>query len=323
MHYIFIVILVIVLVVFLVKHILFNPRLNSALSIIALVVLSIKLHNGLVYVLSVIAIIDCVRDILMAEILYEEIEEDIDRTYAIKSILSIVTLGIARVVFILIIVPYFSFSASSDIKRKMKAGYPFAGSCDSGCKQNQPNYVIYYYMKIEKLLKQGKLVSNERTIKSEDWKSRARLDKLYPKKIKGKIVDVIAGDKSMKERRKNAENRINSTSDNIAYISADALNKYPQIITDAMSRRSVCSPNDIKDFEELKSLHFDEKINGSTQWAVYFIILALQPLVEKGEFTDETLNDNDVFDNHAYQYVHSQVQLKSTNADEDPRFALN
>lgn len=60
-----------------------------------------------------------------------------------------------------------------------------------------------------------------------------------------------------------------------------------------------------------------------TEWAVYFIILALQPLVESGEFTDDILNDNDVFDNHAYQYLNSKVQLNSIDADNDPRFALD
>ncbi len=82
-------------------------------------------------------------------------------------------------------------------------------------------------------------------------------------------------------------------------------------------------PMDIKDFDELKSVYLDKKYGGKTTWVVYFIIMALQPLVESGEFTDEMLNDNDVLDNHAYQYIKSKVQMKSTDADSNPLFALD
>ncbi|MBD5140940.1 MAG: hypothetical protein HDT25_05945 [Ruminococcus sp.] len=320
MHYIIIAIIVIALIVFLLKHVLFNPRINSVLNIvgfIALIVLSWNTPYRSAVIIFAIAIIDCIRDIVLAEDLYEDIEISIDPLYAIKSILSILTLGLIRVIFLLIFVPCVSLAASSAINRKLKSGYPFIEESSRGS-----NYSYFEERKIDKLKARGKIVSNEETLKSEMRKSRARLDKLYPEKFVGKVIDVVAGDKDMKKRRKDAESRINNSGG--AYISKETFEKYPQALIEAMSQRSVCSPSDIKDFEELRSFHFNEQCAGDGQkWAVYFIIQALQPLVEIGEFTDDILNDNDVLDNHAYQYVRSNVQMASIDGDNDPRLALD
>ena len=325
MQYLIIIIIAIILIALLIKllkHILFNPRVNSAISIIGFIALIVYLWNKpykLALVVFAIAIIDCIRDIVLAEYLYDDVEISIDPLYAIKSILSILTLGLFRAIFLLIIVPCISHSVSSKINKTLNSGYPL----EHIEKSYSSNHFEYFKAKkIEKLEEKGLIVSNEETMKKEMAISRERLDKLYPQKILGKIVETVAGDKDMKKRRKDAENRINTSGK--AYISKKVFDKYPQAITDVMSQKSVCSPLDIKDFAELKSFHFYEKFDGGSQkWAVYFIIQALQPLVENGEFTDDILNDKDVLDNHAYQYIKSELQMKSTDADSDPRFALD
>lgn len=320
MHYLIIAIIVIALAIFLLKHILFNPRLNSVLNIIgfaALIVLSWNTVYSSAIIIFVIAIIDCIRDIVLAEDIYEDVDIAIDPLYAIKSILSILTLGIIRVIFLLIVVPCISLKASSAINRKLRSGYPleYYGKCE-----NQYDYFIE--RKINKLEKKGKIISNEETMKSEMKKSRARLDKLYPEKFIGKVIDTVAGDKEMKKMRKYAESQINNSGK--AYVSKETFEKYPQALIDVMSKRSKCSPADIRDFEELKAFHFDKQCEGDgRKWAVYFIIQALQPLVESGEFTDEIISDKDVLDNHAYQYVNSMVQVNSIDGDNDPMFALD
>lgn len=319
---IIIAIIAIAIVVALIRHVLFNPKLNSVLTIIGLGALCIVYRDfsifGYLLVISLIAAIDCIRDIVLAEELYEDVNDVIDRAYAVKSILSILTLGHARVIFILIIVPIISAIASSDVKKKMYSGYPIQPIAKSA----HGNYNHFYRKKLKKLCETGELVSNEKARASEMKISRERLDKLYPEKFIEKIVDMVAGDKDMKQRRKDAAKRVNSETD-IAYVTSEAFKKYPKALIDVMSQKSVCSPIKIKDFKELKSLHFDVTVNDSTEWAVYFIILALQPLVEKGEFTDEMLNDNDVMDNHAYHYTLSTKQIKSIDADNDPLFALD
>lgn len=91
MHYLIIAIIVIALAIFLLKHILFNPRLNSVLNIIgfaALIVLSWNTVYSSAIIIFVIAIIDCIRDIVLAEDIYEDVDIAIDPLYAIKSILS-------------------------------------------------------------------------------------------------------------------------------------------------------------------------------------------------------------------------------------------
>ena len=325
MQYIIIIIVAIVaiaIVIALIRHVLFNPKLNSVLTIIGLGALCVVWRDfpifGYLVVISLIAAIDCIRDIALANELYEDVNDEIDRAYAVKSILSIFTVGHARVIFILIIVPVISLKASSDVKNKMLSGYPL----EHISKSKHGNYNYFYRKKIRKLCETGELISNEKTRTGEMKLSRERLDKLYPEKLIAKLVDAVAGDKDMKQRRKDAEQRI-SADTGIAYVTAADFKKYPQALIDVMSQKSMCSPIDIKDFKELKSLHFDTAIDGSTDWAVYFIILALQPLVEKGEFSDDPVNDKDVLDNHAYSYSQSTKQIASVDGDNDPRFALD
>lgn len=325
MQYIIIIIVAIfalAIVIALIRHVLFNPKLNSVLTIIGLGALCVVYRDfsvfGYLLVISLIAVVDYIRDIVLAEELYEDVNDVIDRAYAVKSILSIFTLGHARVIFILIIVPIISAVASSDVKKKMYSGYPIKPVPSNA----HGNYNHFYRKKLKKLCETGELVSNEKVRAKEKKLSRERLDKLYPEKFLEKVIDMVAGDKEMKQRRKDAEKHINSSA-GIAYVTAAAFKKYPQVLIDVMSQKSMCSPADIKDFKELKSLHFDKEINGSRDWAVYFIILALQPLVEKGEFSDYPVNDKDVLDNHAYSYSKSTKQITSIDGDNDPLFALD
>jgi len=320
--YIIIGIIAILIVIFLIKHILFNPWLNSIINIVGFIALIVLVWNTpykAASVVFVIAIIDCIRDILLADELYTSVSDEIDKTYAKKSILGILTLGLARVVFLLVLVPRSYIKASADVIKAWESGCPIIPCAKSW----RSNYYYYYGKKIKSLKEQGLLVSNEETMRSEMKKSNARLNKMYPEKLLGKIADAVAGDKEMKQRRNDARKKISFDS-NIAYINSEIYKKYPQAITEAMTKRSVCSPEDIKNFEELKTLHLNEPLGagGNTTWAVYFIIQALQPLVESGEFSDEILNDNDALDNHAYQYVKSEVQMNSIDGNANPLLAL-
>ncbi len=327
MHYIIIGIIAIVVVVIVIKYLigailylLFNPRLNSVINIIGLIVLIVLVWNTNYRAASIvfgIAIIDCIRDIKLADKLYESF---FDPVYVKKSLLTIFTLGLARVIFLFIIVPGYSHKASSDIKKALDEGLPMK-YYESRKDEFVSNYWYFYGKKLAELSENGTVISNAKTLHEEMAKSKERLEKMYPKKLMGKIVNAVAGSKEMKQMRDNAQNQIKYNRGK-AYLSAEAFKKIPQAITDAMSKRSLCSAAEIKDFKELKCLHFEEKIDNDTQWAVYFIIMALQPLVESGEFTDEIVNDNDVLDNHAYQYIRSEVKVNSIYGNANPLLAL-
>ena len=330
MHYIIIGILVIGVIITLGKYILFEPRVNSIISIIYFLwfaITELKVGDWFPIILISIAMIDCVRDIIIAKDYYADIEIEIDKMYKIKSLSSIFTGGLVRIIFLLIVEPYLSFSVSSDIKKRMEQGYPLPYSSDYSSLQAK-NY--YYEKRILELVEKGELISNIKTVDSESKVQRKKLDDLYPEKILDKIVDMIAGDKDMKENRKRAERRlqINSIKKNYAYLRTDMFDMYAKLISEVMANKGCYSVLDIKKFEELKELNLmmpivDNYNEKNSTWSNYFIIQALQPLVVDGVFSDSDFNDNDVFDNHAYQYVKSTVMMPSIDADNEPRLALD
>ncbi len=240
MHYIIIGIVAICIIVFFVKHILFNPRVNSVICIIGFIVLIVLVWNTQYRAASIvfaIAIIDCIRDISLAEELYETPDIEIDKVYAAKSILGILTLGLARAIYLLIIVSHSYFKASSDVNRILKSGCPFRSTIDS----NEENYNYFYKKRVDKLIEEGKVVSSYNTFEDELSKSYKRLNKLYPKKFFAKLIDKVAGNEEMKKKRNDASNHYEKDRAPYVCINTEIFNKFPQAITEAMSKRSTCS----------------------------------------------------------------------------------
>ncbi len=326
MHYILIAIIVISLVILLIKHVLFNPVVNSVISgifFILVIIEGIKIGGpaaAFLIGIMILLLVDCIRDIAIAKDYYEDIEIEIDKLYMVKSLTSILTLGFARLVFLFIVSPIQSLCILASIKKKIRSGYPLPHNLQAKSKN-------YYYVKwIGKLEKKGLIVSNIQTLNNEAKIRRKKLESLYPKQFLAKVVDVVAGDKATKRKRKVAEERLKPQSlrECYAYLGTNVFKQYADLITDAMSGKGRYSVPDIKKFEELKPLHLTSPIyGGNTQWSEYFIIQALQPLVLNGTFEDDDLNDNDVFDNHAYRYTKSTVPIPIIDADNDPRFALD
>lgn len=331
----YIIVLIIILAVICVgvsaaKHVLFNPVVNSALVGIVYLYLLIVfimeaskrsgnytfwIYASILIGIPFLVLMDCIWDIVHAKQYYCDIEIKIDKEFMIKSLSSIPTFGLSRLVFLCIVRPIRSIRTLLDIKKAVRDGYPVLSG------EN------YYYTKwIGKLEKKGFIVSNIETVRNEAKIRREKLDRLYPKKTLEKVVDVVAGDKIVKEKRKDAEIRLQpqSLAKCCAYLSTPVFEQYPNLITDVMSEKGCHSVSDIKKFDELKSLHLTFPFYGNnTEWSEYFIIQALQPLVAEGAFEDNDWNDNDVFDNHAYRCTKSKVERKIIDADNDPLLALD
>lgn len=329
----FIILVVLSVAISVAKHVLFNPVVNSVIVGILYLIILIGMIKGLyvrinetgdfIYLIpgsipimiGLLVIFDCIWDIIHAENYYSDIEFSIDIGFAVKSLSSIPTLGLSRLVFLCIVRPIRSICTLLDIKKTIRDGYPLLSG------EN------YYHMKwIRRLEKKGVIVSNIETVKNEAKKRRKKLDALYPKKTLEKVLDKVAGDKVVKEKRKEAEMRLQpqSLTRCCAYLSAAVFEQYPKLITEVMEEKGCHSVSDIKKFEELKSLHLTFPFYGkNSEWSEYFIIQALQPLVIEGTFEDDDLNDNDVFDNHAYRYTKSKVAKKIIDADNNPLLALD
>ena len=305
-----------------VKLLLFDPKVNS---IIWLILFVVRLAVGDVF--AIIGIIDCIKDIYIGKDYYENSKIKVDKLYVVKSLTSLFTWGYARIIFLLIVGPILKHSASTEIKKKMQLDYPLP---DASCFSNLQAKNYYYKKQIDKLENKGVIISNKKTVDSEAEMRRKKLENLYPEKIVNKIIEIIAGDKELKDKRKNAERKLDKLSlrNCYAYIKKDVFEQYPIAITEAMADKGRYSVSAIKKFKELKTFHLMYPVtsadeHGDAEWSEYFIIQALQPLVDEGIFDDDDFNDRDAMDNHAYRYAMSPVAMPSIDVSSDPRFALD
>lgn len=277
-------------------------------------------------VFAVLIMIDCIMDIVRGTQYYDVcIEYDYIRTdefYIIKSLISLVTVGFARIVYLLLVHPILRHQVVSDMKKKLSAGYPLPPN-----RYYYSRAKIYHYNKyIDKLKKKGAIVSNKETVDEETNRRREKLEGMYPQNRVAKLADKFTGDKAAKARREEAAKKLFGYGPNAyAYVSTSVYQKYPQVIMEAMSTRGRLSLSDIIRLEEFKPfmLPFEMSKNAPYEWIEFFVVQALQPLVNNGVFTDEELNDEDVFDNHVYWYVNSKKPLVVINCDDDPLLALD
>lgn len=312
MWYVILILAAIVFVVTLGKHILFNPRVNSVISILYFVnVIFTGAVPNIVRLLLVVSIIDCIRDIRIAEWRYDSINYCIDSTYLKKSLLSIFTLGLSRAVFFILDCPCVMFQVMRDINNKMQLGYPLEVSRYYYLKSSNH----YYRRIIEVLSQKGKIISSLDTVDSEfdiskqkyienhveptkETKKRLKEIKVSPRKHSGIYAEMAANDDIPKYKP--------------AYLSAKLYQKYPQRIAEVMLTKGAVSPETIREFEELKDLNLTILLDGDSSWSVPFIIMALEELVAQGVVEDLKLSD-EVEINHVYRHLRSTVKMKSIN----------
>lgn len=303
---------------------LFHPKVNSIISLIFFLLLGFGvLQQGVVFgiFLTSICILDCVLDIYRSHNYYVcpiTVNPSIDKLYLIKSLTSLLTFGFSRIVFCLIVGPYLSFSVLSDIKKKIASGQPFPASLPCGSLQAKK---YYYSRHIRAMEQKGDVVYNGSTIDNETKVLTERLHDLYPKTLMEKLVDKFAGNKDSEDLREILRQKINDGHCSYVYLSTVAYERYLQLIPEVMLTKACYSPSDIKNFEELSALNLTVPVTGSTDWSEYFIIQALQPLVDNGTFVDNDISDG--IDTHAYQHTGGTKPMPSIDADNNPLFALD
>ena len=326
--YILLALFIISLIVVIVKYVLFHPQTNSVVSIIVLSLMIIfpsviaPPFLFMFLALWLVPIIDCIRDFRRAPEYYEtDLEMELDKFYLIKSLTSLVTVGLARYVFFFIVDPAIRHYAASRIKKLVKQGGRVYGP--GGPNLLRKPIAYHSNRQLMKLVKKGKIISSQVIFDQEKQRSRAKLDALYPQKLLNKVVDMVAGDKEMKAVRKQAEYKLSSM-DKGSYLATPAFMRLPELICAAMSSRGTCPLSEIKYLPEVASLGL---LNGDTEkansWQDPFIVLALMPLVQSGEFEDNDYNDKDPFDNHAYRYTKSTKAMVSQSPESNPALALD
>lgn len=308
--------------------VLFNPKVNAVLSLFYLLVRgAVAIRIGSVFQTVCVGLMaaDCIRDIVKGHSYYRDFINGVDPLFVIKSLASIVTLGYARIFFLLffpVIKLCLIRSVSTDVKRKVESGCLLPHSNYSSVKIKND----YYRKYITQLENDGAIISNESTVDREMGIRRKKLNNLYPKKFLEKWAETFAGDKALIDRREKAEQKLAGQGKYYAYLGASVYESYPRLITEAMSTKGRLSVSDLKNCEELKPLTAqgkNQKGTASDECIEYFIIQALWPLVANGTFLDDDLNDNDPLDTHVYQYTKSTKQMPSQSPETNPLLALD
>lgn len=308
-------------------HLLFHPRINSALAAIC-IFLSIYVagFNNPIAVLLLISMLDCIRDFVMADKYYLPFSIDTanDRLYRIKSICSLLTFGLSRAVFALVVYPKISVSAFRCARRLVIPYDWYGGYYDYPGKSR---YFCYQHSKfVQKRLRKGKLVSNEDAIKQWMQARRYKAERVYqansPQNVIGKIAEAVAEvfTEEGKERaivREDARKLTYLTgSEYYAYIDVRFYHKCKQMIAKAMENRSTLRPQDIMELDEVKNI---EKLPKDS--VNYIGIFILEALVQDGIVEKVDLLD-DVRDIWQYRHVQGK-QILCRDAANNPLLALD
>lgn len=294
------------------KAILFGPKVNSILTAflaICLIVSDTSLFTGgfktLSRVLWVICILDCIRDVMVAEDYYDSY--DLDPLYVTKSIGSIFTLGMSRGFFLLIVEPFLHHAVKQSLRDAVKSGRPVYPYCSEKLKARK----YYYERELAYLLNNEELVSNEKTLQEEVARAAKKLDKLYPKTLIAKIADTVAGDDAVKKQRERDQKGLDSLRASHVYLGKAAFGQIAPATVEAMRDRGTLCVADMLQLKELERFRFIGEA---------FMVQALKPQVENGTFLDEDISD-DPLESHAYRYAQSSKQRIAIDASSDPRFA--
>gem|GEM_PF-3370967 len=175
----------------------------------------------------------------------------------------------------------------------------------------------YYKRYVEMQEKKGLLISNLKTIHKEKKASQEKLANMYPKKTLEILAEKLMGNKEMIAERTNAEAELDSIEEKTAYISKTGYQAFSKNMEKILRESGSLSP---RSFIEKK---FTEK---SKQWlplgVEFFLIQAFTQAVVEGRIIDEDKSDSPLV-NHAYRHTQSNVPIKVTYANEDPRLALD
>lgn len=332
-------IVILVILFFAGKYLLFNVRVNSvAFMIFAIVAISLKPALIPVSTLSVsllvVNIIDCIRDIIIADEFYGEMSDGIDAQFAVKSLITVALLllgifvwdgnliytFILRVVFLCVINPVIEAKVRNDVEGKIEIGYPLPYNKWQYSHFRKERY--YYKNLVERLFNNGTLVVNVETVFEERDASNKKLADNYPTDMLSKLARVLQNNKEEKERMKVYEKALseNTVYKHTAYVSSAFFEQYASKIARVLkTKNKAFSPWKIKELAELQDLNLTAPNGyvGDVKWSEYFIIKSLRKLVHDGVINDFDCSD-DPLDNHVYG-----VEMTSHDASSDPRLSLD
>jgi hypothetical protein len=264
-----------------------------------------------------IALLDCVVDCILAPQIYKE--DDFDKFYVIKSLLSVVTQFCARAVYLLVVDPIIYLKAKQGVDDMVENDgiIPNSNILANYSTQCQG----FMHIILDKYIKQGMVMSNEADVKEELKYSKTKLEDSYPTKFMDMLKEIF--DVEMAEKRKNAAEEIESGNRIYSYIENRFYQRCKSEFDKGMALHGMLSAVDVIKLDDiqcvalLKQKEIDNRENVMKYYAISILNdLAKDGVVEKCDFSDEML------DNHQYRHING-LPMKSINADENPALALD
>lgn len=110
------------------KHLLFNPKINAAIVGLGIVMniigAVVDRRNMWMIIPWIISILDCIQDVIWGENYYGSVEEHISPLYAVKCISSMLTRGLSRAVFLIFTSLCIPRIAQADVKATFEGKIP-------------------------------------------------------------------------------------------------------------------------------------------------------------------------------------------------------
>ena len=110
------------------KHLLFNPKINATIVGIGIVLniigAVVDRKNMWMIIPWIISILDCIQDVIWGENYYGSVEEHISPLYAAKCITSMLTRGLSRAVFLMFTSLCIPRIAQADVKAAFEGKIP-------------------------------------------------------------------------------------------------------------------------------------------------------------------------------------------------------
>ncbi len=110
------------------KHLLFNPKINAAIVglgiILNIIAAIVDRRNMWMIIPWIISILDCIQDVIWGENYYGSVEDHISPLYAVKCISSMLTRGLSRAVFLIFTSLCIPRIAQADVKAAFEGRVP-------------------------------------------------------------------------------------------------------------------------------------------------------------------------------------------------------
>lgn len=345
---ILLIILAVILGIVVIKYVLMavlavivEPRLNALVTIAFIVFMLVKVpigSRGLLAAVYLIPLIDCIQDLFISHKFKDRSDgPDTFTGYSMsKGFATLFTAGLARIVYFLIVLPKIRRQAAAAFNAQMEAGGEIV--CPDFGKNSWAPMQYYFMLLVDDAMTAGTLKSSVKVAGFEESRSREKLDALYPKKFLEKMTEKLGGNQEVQELRDKTEEKLREmrkrTSGHMDYLPTATYEKLPALIAEDMADKSFCPLAHIKYFPHLQSLGLtapmsederkaDDFERPQDMWLNHFIVMALEPLVESGDFEHGDFNDKDPLDNHAYRYAKSTKQMVSQSPETNPLLALD